>query len=206
MCQPARPPALLLRPAEPADVERLSDLHGRAFGVDSWSAKSMRDEVEHSRISILYLLEHGDQLLSMFGCWHVLDDLYLATIAVEPRLQRRGLGELTLLAVLRLAQRLPVEIVRLDLRASNSAALELYRKHGFQRDGIRPRLYAQPVEDGVQMIRQVNNNPGDPAGSPRPARVVPARVAAVWPGELTLRWRDAAPEVWPPQLDRGTAI
>ena len=206
MCQPARPPALLLRPAEPADVERLSDLHGRAFGVDSWSAKSMRDEVEHSRISILYLLEHGDQLLSMFGCWHVLDDLYLATIAVEPRLQRRGLGELTLLTVLRLAQRLPVEIVRLDLRASNSAALELYRKHGFQRDGIRPRLYAQPVEDGVQMIRQVNNNPGDPVGAARPAGVVSARVAAVWPGELTLRWSDAAPEVWPPQLDRGTAI
>ena len=206
MCQPARAPALLLRPAEPADIERLSDLHGRAFGVDSWSAKSMRDEVEHSRISILYLLEHGDQLLSMFGCWHVLDDLYLATIAVEPRLQRRGLGELTLLTVLRLAQRLPVEIVRLDLRASNSAALELYRKHGFQRDGIRPRLYAQPVEDGVQMIRQVNNNPGDPVGAARPARVVPARIAAVWPGDLTLRWRDAAPEVWPQQRDRDTAI
>ena len=59
------------------------------------------------------------------------------------------------------------------------------------------------------MIRQVNNNPGDPVGAAPPyraAHVMPARVAAVWPGELTLRWRDAAPEIWPPQLDRGPAI
>ena len=183
------PDGLLLRPIEPSDIERVAALHARAFDGDSWSARTLHDEVERSRISTLYLLEQRGRLLSMFGCWHVLEDLYLATIAVEPRLQRRGLGELMLLTVLRLAQRLPAEIVRLDLRASNSAALQLYAKHGFQRDGLRRRLYARPLEDGVQMSRAV-------AGG-GPPHCIPARTAAAWPGPLQLRWRGAAPELWP---------
>ena len=189
---------LVLRPIQPGDVERVAALHARAFGDSSWSAKTLSEEVEHSRISILYLLQHEDELLGMFGCWHVLEDLYLATIAVEPELQRRGLGELLLLAVLQLARRLPAEIVRLDLRVSNEAALRLYRKHGFQRDGLRPRLYAHPLEDGVQMSRPITRTDS--------ARQVPTRVGQSWPGELTLRWRDWEAEVWPPQAARDAAI
>lgn len=179
---------LTLRPVQAFDVQRVAALHRRAFGDTSWSAKTLLNELENPRISIVYLLEHGDQLLSMFGCWHVLEDLYLATIAVEPRLQRRGLGELTLLTVLRLAQRLGVEVLRLDLRVSNDPALELYRKHGFRREGVRRRLYTRPLEDGVQMTRDI---PGAPV-----TFAVPPRVAEAWSPRLTLHWRNAEPEFW----------
>ena len=184
---------LTLRPVQAFDVQRVAALHRRAFGDTSWSAKTLLSELENPRISIVYLLEHGDQLLSMFGCWHVLEDLYLATIAVEPRLQRRGLGELTLLTVLRLAQRLGVEILRLDLRVSNDPALELYRKHGFRREGVRRRLYTRPLEDGVQMTRDI---PGRPV-----TFAVPPRVAETWSPRLTLHWRNAEPEFWPALAD-----
>ena len=179
---------LVLRPLDAADVEPVAALQQRTFGASGWSAKTLRGELDSSRVSILYLLEHDGDLLSMFGCWHVLDDLYLATIAVQPDLQRRGLGELTLLSVLRLAERLPVELLRLDLRVSNAAALELYRKYGFQREGVRRNLYAHPLEDGVQMSRGI---PGDPV-----AFAVPLRVAAAWSERLALRWSDGESEVW----------
>ena len=182
-------PQLLLRSVEPDDVGRVAQLQSRTFGDSAWSAKPLLGELDSSRVSILYLLEYGGELLSMFGCWHVLEDLYLATIAVQPQLQRRGLGELTLLTVLRLAQRLPVEILRLDLRASNEPALALYRKHGFRRDGLRRKLYAHPLEDGVQMSRDI---PGAPL-----AFAVPPRVAADWSERLTLCWRGGQTEVWP---------
>ena len=181
-------PLLVLRPVEQDDVSRVAELHRRAFGDSAWSAKTLLRELESPRVSIIYLLEFGDDLLSMFGCWHVLEDLYLATIAVEPRLQRRGLGELTLLTVLRLAQRLSVDILRLDLRVSNDAALALYRKHGFQREGTRRNLYAHPLEDGAQMRRNI---PGEPL-----AFTVPKRVAAAWSPCLDLRWRHGPPETW----------
>ena len=182
-------PQLLLRPVEPDDVGRVAQLQSRTFGHSAWSAKTLLGELDSSRVSILYLLEHGDRLLSMFGCWHVLEDLYLATIAVEPQLQRRGLGELTLLTVLRLAQRLPVDILRLDLRVSNEPALALYRKYGFRREGVRRKLYAHPLEDGVQMSRDL---PGAPVSF-----AVPPRVAADWSERLTLRWRGGETEIWP---------
>ena len=182
-------PQLMLRPVEPDDVRRVAQLQSRTFGDSAWSAKTLLGELDSSRVSILYLLEYGGELLSMFGCWHVLDDLYLATIAVQPQLQRRSLGELTLLTVLRLAQRLPVEILRLDLRVSNEPALALYRKYGFRREGVRRKLYAHPLEDGVQMSRDI---PGAPVSF-----AVPSRVAADWSARLTLRWRGGETEVWP---------
>ena len=187
---------LILRPVEAADVEHVAALQNRTFGPSGWSAKTLRGELDSSRVSILYLLEHDGALLSMFGCWHVLDDLYLATIAVQPDLQRRGLGELTLLSVLRLAERLPVDLLRLDLRVSNAAALELYRKYGFQREGVRRNLYAHPLEDGVQMSRGI-------PGAPVPF-AVPPRVAAAWSERLALRWSDGESEVW--SAPRGAAV
>ena len=187
---------LVLRPLDAADVEPVAALQQRTFGASGWSAKTLRGELDSSRVSILYLLEHDGDLLSMFGCWHVLDDLYLATIAVQPDLQRRGLGELTLLSVLRLAERLPVELLRLDLRVSNAAALELYRKYGFRREGVRRNLYAHPLEDGVQMSRGI---PGDPV-----AFAVPPRVAAAWSERLALRWSDGESEFW--SALRGAAV
>ena len=192
---------LTLRPVEPPDAQRVAALHRRAFGDTAWTAKMLLNEIENSKISILYLLERGDQLLSMFGCWHVLEDLYLATIAVEPQLQRRGLGELTLLTVLRLAQRLDVELLRLDLRVSNDAALELYRKHGFRREGLRRRLYTRPLEDGVQMSRDI---PGPPV-----AFALPPRIAEAWSERLALHWPGGEREVWSvpaAQADPGAAL
>lgn len=181
---------LLLRPVEQDDVGRVAQLQSNTFGASAWSAKTLLGELDSPRVSILYLLEYGGELLSMFGCWHVLDDLYLATIAVQPQLQRRGLGELTLLTVLRLAQRLPVELLRLDLRVSNEPALALYRKYGFRREGVRRKLYAHPLEDGVQMSRDI---PGAPL-----AFALSPRVAADWSERLTLRWRGGETEIWSP--------
>lgn len=181
---------LLLRPVEQDDVGLVAQLQSNTFGASGWSAKTLLGELDTPRVSILYLLEYDGELLSMFGCWHVLDDLYLATIAVQPQLQRRGLGELTLLTALRLAQRLPVELIRLDLRVSNEPALALYRKYGFRREGVRRKLYAHPLEDGVQMSRDI---PGAPL-----TFVLPPRVAAHWSQRLTLRWRGGETEIWSP--------
>ena len=192
---------LTLRLVEPPDTQRVAALHRRAFGDSAWTVKTLLNEIENSKISIVYLLEHGDQLLSMFGCWHVLEDLYLATIAVEPQLQRRGLGELTLLTVLRLAQRLDVELLRLDLRVSNDAALELYRKHGFRREGLRRRLYTRPLEDGVQMSRDI---PGPPV-----AFTLPPPIAEAWSERLALHWPGGEREIWSApaaQADPGAAL
>jgi ribosomal-protein-alanine N-acetyltransferase len=41
--------------------------------------------------------------------------------------------------------------VRLEVRASNAAAIALYRRNGFCQVGIRRAYYSAPVEDAVLM-------------------------------------------------------
>jgi ribosomal-protein-alanine acetyltransferase len=75
----------------------------------------------------------------------------LEIIAVAPTAQRRGLARrlfASLSAELRTAQ---VTEVFLEVRASNHAALGLYRLLAFEETGRRPRYYHDPVEDALLM-------------------------------------------------------
>jgi len=75
----------------------------------------------------------------------------LEIIAVDAQFQRRGLARKLfeeLAGKLRLAG--ITEIV-LEVRASNQAALGLYRRLGFKETGSRPRYYHDPIEDAVLM-------------------------------------------------------
>ncbi len=73
----------------------------------------------------------------------------LETIAVATVFQRRGVarGLFARLAA-QLAMR-DVQTVFLEVRASNEAALELYRALGFAESGRRKGYYADPPEDAL---------------------------------------------------------
>jgi ribosomal-protein-alanine acetyltransferase len=73
----------------------------------------------------------------------------LETIAVAAEGRRRGVGSLLLGALLEALRRAQVTELRLEVRASNQAALRFYRAQGFAETGRRPRYYANPEEDAV---------------------------------------------------------
>ena len=76
------------------------------------------------------------------------DDYHLVSIAIHPEARRRGLGE-KLLA--ELEKRLPKEKpLRLEVRRSNLAAIQLYSKRGFRRTGLAKGYYADG-EDAITM-------------------------------------------------------
>lgn len=75
----------------------------------------------------------------------------LETIAVAAEYQRRGVARKLFDE---LADKLPLAgatEIHLEVRASNQAALGLYRRLGFKETGRRPRYYHDPVEDAVLM-------------------------------------------------------
>jgi ribosomal-protein-alanine N-acetyltransferase len=79
----------------------------------------------------------------------------LEIIAVDPRVQRRGLArKLFDELVYKLGLAGITEVV-LEVRASNRPALALYRSLGFVETGRRPRYYADPEEDAVLMSLQL---------------------------------------------------
>ncbi len=83
----------------------------------------------------------------------VLDEAELLSIGVAADQQRKGLGRALLLEMLDLACQKNMLRVFLEVRASNVAALALYRSAGFGEIGIRRDYYqnANGSEDAITM-------------------------------------------------------
>lgn len=75
----------------------------------------------------------------------------LETIAVLARHQRHGLGRLLLNALIQELRQAGTGELRLEVRASNLAAIGFYRSAGFSEIGRRARYYADPIEDAILM-------------------------------------------------------
>ncbi|PSN14150.1 ribosomal-protein-alanine N-acetyltransferase RimI [filamentous cyanobacterium CCT1] len=85
------------------------------------------------------------------GCyWAILDEAHITVLAIDPRYQRRGLGQWLLLNLLfdacdyrRVAPDDHIVLTRatLEVRLSNSRALALYESFGFETLGRRRRYY-----------------------------------------------------------------
>jgi ribosomal-protein-alanine N-acetyltransferase len=81
------------------------------------------------------------------------EEAELLTIGVSASQQRRGLGRSILNGMLAMAQDKNMQRVFLEVRASNVAAVALYRKVGFSEVGLRRGYYQnkQGSEDAVVM-------------------------------------------------------
>ncbi|MEW6033398.1 MAG: ribosomal protein S18-alanine N-acetyltransferase [Chloroflexota bacterium] len=88
------------------------------------------------------------------GVWRILDEAHLTTIAVRKEHRLRGVGELLLISIIEMAMRFGASVVTLEVRVSNDAAQELYRKYGFNNAGIRRGYYSEEGEDGLIMTTE----------------------------------------------------
>lgn len=79
------------------------------------------------------------------------DELHINNIGVRPESRRRGVGGALLGACLDLGARSGARLAVLEVRASNVAALALYRRLGFSVVGERRKYYKGPVEDALIM-------------------------------------------------------
>ena len=77
-------------------------------------------------------------------------DAHVTNIAVDPRWQRRGIASELLLELAWKARERECQGWSLEVRASNKAAQELYRRFGFVPAGVRKKYY-ENVEDAIVM-------------------------------------------------------
>jgi [ribosomal protein S18]-alanine N-acetyltransferase len=93
----------------------------------------------------------GRDVVGYAGLMMSLNDGHVTTIAVDPSMQRHGIGTRLLLALAREGIARRATALTLEARVSNTPAQEMYRHFGFVPVGVRKGYYADTGEDAVVM-------------------------------------------------------
>lgn len=94
------------------------------------------------------------RIVGYAGMWIVADEAHITTIAVRSAYRGTGFGELMLASLIGMALDLDVRWVTLEVRISNIVALNLYRKYGFRKAGMRKNYYSDNNEDALIMTTE----------------------------------------------------
>ena len=144
-----------LRPMRWWDVEAVAALEPELFPHDRWSAEQLWGELAHVPETRWYAVhEDASGIDGYVGLYAVPPDADVATIAVAPRSQRRGLGRELLDALVAEARRRGVTTLFLEVLEGNDAALALYAASGFESQGRR-RDYYGPGLHAVVLRRRL---------------------------------------------------
>ena len=129
---------LRIRPATIEDLDALVALERLAF-ADPWSRDSLASELVAGRRRLPLVAYLGDRMVGVALVWVVADELHLVSLAVDPAHRRRGIAQALLDAVLASPEGQRAAIMTLEVRISNEAAINLYRRNDFLDVAVRPR-------------------------------------------------------------------
>ena len=113
---------------------------------ESWSETAFKKEIENPNATVFVALS-GDEVIGFGGVQMVLDEAYITNIAVDFSFRKKGVGDSILDAIINHCKDKNCSFVSLEVRVSNTAAINLYKKHKFASQGIRKNFYSHPTED-----------------------------------------------------------
>jgi len=116
-----------------------------------WPERSFRFEVTDNPASRAWVAELDGRVVGAIVAWLLVDEAHIATIATHPDFRRRGIASKLLSHALRMMMNEGALTSVLEVRESNSAAQEMYRKFGYEETGRRPRYYKDNSEDAILM-------------------------------------------------------
>lgn len=134
------------------DLEQVMPIEEENFSVP-WTETGFFTYLLRSDAMFLAAEEEGE-VLGYCGVLLVLDEGDITSVSVKKNRHREGIGKLLIEALIQKTGREGVGVLHLEVRQSNAAAIALYEKMGFVRDGLRKNYYEAPTEDAVLMSRR----------------------------------------------------
>jgi ribosomal-protein-alanine acetyltransferase len=132
------------------DVPSVIDLDHKSFSLP-WPERSFRFELTANPASRCWVAEFDGKIVGMIVVWLIIDEAHVATLATHPDFRRRGIAKKLLAHTLRLMMDEGAHSSFLEVRESNFAAQEMYRKFGYEESGRRPHYYRDNDEDAILM-------------------------------------------------------
>ena len=134
------------------DLNALRKLERACFDKDAWSLFDLIAVLSWGDVIRLKAVDNGNMIGFVAGDTRPSQGAaWIATIAVDPRFQRRGVGRALLLAC---EARVNSPNMKLTVRPSNLGAIAMYEKEGYRTVDIWKKYY-NDGEDGLVMEKSL---------------------------------------------------
>lgn len=145
-------PSITFREMVPDDAASVEAVEKACFSVP-WSRESFWREAQNQRtVYRLAVDEKTGRVAGYVGCWVIDDEAQITNVAVHPDYRGQGISRRILENLIDVIRERGAERITLEVRPSNTAALNLYTSMGFVDCGRRPHYYGDG-EDAIIMWR-----------------------------------------------------
>lgn len=139
---------ITFREMVPGDAAAVEVVEKACFSVP-WSRESFWREAQNERTTYRLAVDEKDgRVAGYVGCWIIDDEAQITNVAIHPDYQGQGISRRLLENLIEVIKARGAERLTLEVRPSNTAALNLYTSLGFKDCGRRPHYY----EDGEDAI------------------------------------------------------
>jgi len=142
----------MIRKMLESDLEQVLLIENDIFAKDPWPKKEYLYELNENPFSQLFVYCIDDEVVGYFDLWITYEQAQLANIGVKRSFQKKGIGQKLINYCANEAIKNECENLTLEVRVSNTPAINLYSKNDFISVSTR-RHYYSDGEDAYLMIK-----------------------------------------------------
>ena len=135
-----------LRPMDESWLPQVMDVERRAYAFP-WTDGIFRDCLKVG-YSAWVVTSPDDEVLAYAVMSMAVGEAHVLNLCVEPAYHQQGIGRFVLTHLQQVARAANMDLMLLEVRKSNAAALALYQSAGFHKLGVRKAYY--PAHQGSE--------------------------------------------------------
>ena len=136
------------------DIDRVFEIESQSFKTP-WSKESFYTEVKENTLATYLVLTLDEVVIGFGGMWLIMDEIHITNVAVAPEHRGHGYSKTLITDMIKYAKEKGFQHMTLEVRVSNSVAIALYEKFGFESVGVRPKYYVDTGEDALVMWKSL---------------------------------------------------
>ena len=136
------------------DTDKVIAGEERVFGV-SLGYDLIYSDLALNPYALYIVLEIDDEIHGYVGMW-ITDNLEIINLYVDEEYQGMGFGSILMDFVIDVCEQSNISNLSLEVRSSNTKAINLYKKFGLKESHIRKNYYVnenKETEDAIVMVR-----------------------------------------------------
>lgn len=130
------------------DLESIKDSLALDFD-DFWGYDILLDELQNTSSRYIIAKNHDNEIVGFAGIKIIIDEADIMNIVVKKNYRHKGIGNLLLEYLISLCNELHLQSLSLEVNEINLPAINLYKKFGFKKIGIRKNYYKN--QNGIIM-------------------------------------------------------